>query len=75
MPCYDPQDKDCAAIAQEREKNAVKEIKRLQNRCDLLANLLCSVGKASFRGEEIPPEVVKWWKWHMKKDADRGEPW
>lgn len=51
------------------------EIADLKRRLDDMAERLCSVGQAYERGEQVPSEVLSWWREHKQADADRGNPW
>lgn len=72
MPCFDAQ-------AAEADRNCHKEVKRLRERCDMLARLLCEAmqiveGSEDTSGRAIEgasKELRSWWKEHKKFDEAR----
>ena len=70
MPCYDPRDH----ISQD-VRNESNRADELSTRCNELTNLLCMAGRAQFRGEPIPQEVMKYWIEHMRMDEANGRSW
>ena len=69
MPCYDDRDNPTNWVHQARLEL------ELRKRCDELAALLCSAGRAYWAKKEMPQEVLIWWKHHCELDKSRGEPW
>ncbi len=79
MPCSDGYDREwrkpCDNSSGILVEFYMKKAAALENRCDELASLLCSVGRARHNQKDIPPEVLTWWDRHCELDRQRGEPW
>jgi len=78
MPCRDERDNEPRTVYVYKDGHDpwYKELcDRQQARLDMLADLLCKVGRARKNKTNIPPKVIKWWEDHCKHDASRGEPW
>lgn len=52
-----------------------KKTRLLSERCDELAALLCSAGRAYWSKQEMPQDVLIWWEHHCELDKSRGELW
>lgn len=75
MPCRDDRD-SCQTVYREGHDPHYQELcQQLQARNNMLATLLCAVGRARKYQTDIPPEVIAWWRQHCMEDAARGEPW
>jgi hypothetical protein len=63
MPCID--DRDCSVC---RKKNCIC----LQNKVDMLTDLLCKACRYNMiNGSGLPEEAHIWWEEHQKLDAKR----
>lgn len=75
MPCYDDRNDVRVVYASGVDPKYREEAERLAGRCKQLTQLLCAAGRARYRKEEIPPDVLTWWDEHCKLDRLHGEPW
>lgn len=57
------------------DESIANSMKVLVNKCNMLADILCSVGRAYYAKEGVPEGAIRWWKEHCLLDAARGEPW
>lgn len=69
MPC------SCEGYPDTYAEDREKRIKELLTMNDVLADLLCKVGRCCINRKPFPKEVIDWWDNHAKEDAKRGEPW
>lgn len=75
MPCYDARDNVRVVYEKGVDPYYKAEAERLSARCKEMTILLCAAGRARYRKEEIPVEVLNWWDEHCTLDREHGEPW
>jgi hypothetical protein len=80
MPCYDPRGKESHEDYERLVAETTELVGKLHKRNDILADLLCYVGRKYWNPSDIPTnniekKLYKWWEEHRKWDEERGKPW
>lgn len=75
MPCRDGGDSYLTTTNADQEQIFRGEIRRLEQRCDYLTDLLCKqctlIEQEQHNDDLIHKEIIRWWKGHKALDHKR----